>query len=120
MLPMLRMAWGTDVDGRKLDQAERAMFAVFAMAIQGAAMAEYAQSLDQAEEARIRAKLQKEFMEQPHLRQVGPCLLAAGWANPPRPSATVPGGVTTAPPSTGLRPDNGFQTMPGLYTNPVQ
>lgn len=113
------MARRTEAQARKLDQAERGMFAVFAMGIQGAALAEYAQALDKGEEERIRAQLREEFMQQPHLRNIGTGHLKASWITPPKPVGGAPAGAVVTPPPN-VRRETAFQTMPGLYQNPVQ
>lgn len=118
LFPALRMAYGSDADGRVLDQAERAMVGVFGDALRGAAFSEYAGALARADEERVRKQLREEFLTQPHLRRVGPGMLAAAWVNAPKPSGGTPANAVVTPPPS-VRPDTGFQGSPGLYQNPT-
>jgi hypothetical protein len=117
--PLMRMSAGTDIGKTPLTAAERLMAGLYGQAAYSIATQEYAGALDGAEEARIRARLQEEARNQPHLRQVSDGMFAAAWANPPKPAAGKPANAVVTPPPA-VRPDTGFQGSPGLYQQPVQ
>lgn len=82
--PLVRMGAGADFDDAPLTLVERAMAGLWGRMARTFAIADFTYALDKAGEEKIREKIRAEYMNQPHLRQVGGGMLSATWVNPPK------------------------------------
>ena len=116
--PLVRMAGGQDINGRAIDQIERAMVGVWGRGIHAMAFAEFADALDRADEDRIRRQIEEEARQQPFLRPVGAGFLEARLAAPKTDGKPAAGAVVTPPPD--LTPTSPFsRAAPGLPVRPL-